>query len=79
MAIRNIAHAIKSKEISLGVAVGVENMTLKYVPLQAVNRLSRNGQSVLVQPQRFPKQLTAMCKRTTVSRYKVTGLLRCWY
>lgn len=29
MAIRNIAHAIKSKEISLGVAVGVENMTVK--------------------------------------------------
>jgi acetyl-CoA acyltransferase 1 len=29
MAIRNIAHAIQSKEISLGVAVGVENMTLK--------------------------------------------------
>lgn len=29
MAIRNVAHAIKSKEISLGVAVGVENMSLK--------------------------------------------------
>jgi len=29
MAIRNIAHAIQSGEISLGVAVGVESMSLK--------------------------------------------------
>jgi acetyl-CoA acetyltransferase len=29
MAIRNIAHAIQSGEISMGMAVGVENMTLK--------------------------------------------------
>jgi acetyl-CoA acyltransferase 1 len=29
MAIRNIAHTIQSGETSVGVAVGVENMTLK--------------------------------------------------
>jgi len=33
MAIRYIAHAIQSREISLGIAIGVENMTLKYVRL----------------------------------------------
>lgn len=31
MAIRNIAHTIQSGETSLGLAVGVENMTLKLV------------------------------------------------
>ncbi|KAG2044806.1 Thiolase, N-terminal domain-containing protein [Suillus americanus] len=31
MAIRNIAHAIQSGEISMGMAIGVENMTLKRV------------------------------------------------
>ena len=31
MAIRNIAHSIRVGEISLGVAVGVESMSLKYV------------------------------------------------
>jgi acetyl-CoA acetyltransferase len=31
MAIRNIAHAIQSGEISMGMAIGVENMTLKQV------------------------------------------------
>lgn len=31
MAIRNIAHNIQSGEISLGMAVGVESMSLKYV------------------------------------------------
>jgi acetyl-CoA acetyltransferase len=29
MAIRNIAHAIQSRETSIGLAVGAENMTLK--------------------------------------------------
>jgi len=29
MAIRNIAHAIQAKEISLGLAVGVESMSMK--------------------------------------------------
>ncbi|KAG9314393.1 3-ketoacyl-CoA thiolase [Chiua virens] len=37
MAIRNIAHAIQSKEISLGVAVGVENMTLNARPTPAIS------------------------------------------
>jgi acetyl-CoA acetyltransferase len=32
MAIRNIAHSIRAGEISLGVAVGVESMSLKSVP-----------------------------------------------
>ena len=32
MAIRNIAHAIQAGETSIGLAVGVENMTLKLVP-----------------------------------------------
>ncbi|KAN0100655.1 Thiolase, N-terminal domain containing protein [Tylopilus felleus] len=36
MAIRNIAHAIKSKEISLGVAVGVENMTVNSRPTPTI-------------------------------------------
>ena len=31
MAIRNIAHAIQAKEISLGLAVGVESMSMKWV------------------------------------------------
>jgi len=34
MAIRNIAHAINSGETSLGVAVGVESMSLKYATLR---------------------------------------------
>jgi hypothetical protein len=33
MAIRNIAHSIRAGEISLGVAVGVESMSLKSVPV----------------------------------------------
>jgi acetyl-CoA acyltransferase 1 len=33
MAIRNIAHGIRAGEVSLGVAVGVESMSLKLVPL----------------------------------------------
>ncbi|KAF8843950.1 3-ketoacyl-CoA thiolase [Paxillus ammoniavirescens] len=37
MAIRNIGHAIQSKEISLGVAVGVENMTLNARPTPIIS------------------------------------------
>ncbi len=33
MAIRNIAHSIRAGEISLGVAVGVESMSVKSVPV----------------------------------------------
>ena len=33
MAIRNVAQSIRVGEISLGVAVGVESMSLKSVPL----------------------------------------------
>ncbi|OAX42359.1 3-ketoacyl-CoA thiolase [Rhizopogon vinicolor AM-OR11-026] len=36
MAIRNIAHAIQSGEISLGMAVGVENMTLNPRPTPSI-------------------------------------------
>ena len=40
MAIRNIAHSIRAGEISLGVAVGVESMSLKYVQSRLLTPMS---------------------------------------
>ncbi len=41
MAIRNIAHSIRAGEISLGVAVGVESMSLKSVTVPLVRNCRR--------------------------------------
>ena len=49
MAIRNIAHSIRAGEISLGVAAGVESMSLKSVPVVCATSC-RNSPSVLIFP-----------------------------
>jgi acetyl-CoA acyltransferase 1 len=46
MAIRNIAHSIRAGEISLGVAVGVESMSLKSVPFVRDLRRCASGRSL---------------------------------
>ncbi|KAH0838331.1 3-ketoacyl-CoA thiolase [Lanmaoa asiatica] len=60
MAIRNIAHAIKSKEISLGVAVGVENMTLNPRPTPIVAEEVDNNPQAHDCIQVWPQSLTAL-------------------
>ena len=48
MAIRNIAHSIQAGEISLGVAVGVESMSLKYVRLHTLHQFLFVGSYAIV-------------------------------
>jgi acetyl-CoA acetyltransferase len=43
MAIRNIAHSIRVGEISLGVAAGVESMSLKSVSGRFASGISRGA------------------------------------
>lgn len=46
MAIRNVAHAIQTGETSLGVAVGVESMSLKYVSRFHVPRIMNSCSTI---------------------------------
>jgi len=70
MAIRNIAHAIKSKEISLGVAVGVENMTLNARPTPTIAEAVDNNPQAhdCIQPMGWTAELVA--QTYNVSRRK---------
>ena len=55
MAIRNIAHSIRAGEISLGVAVGLESMSLKSVPF--VPDLGRDATPRVCSYSEFPLNL----------------------
>ncbi|KAG8219843.1 3-ketoacyl-CoA thiolase [Butyriboletus roseoflavus] len=70
MAIRNVAHAIKSREISLGVAVGVENMTLNARPTPTIAEAVDNNSQAhdCIQPMGWTAELVAQTYK--VSRTK---------
>ncbi|KAG6381204.1 3-ketoacyl-CoA thiolase [Boletus reticuloceps] len=70
MAIRNIAHAIKSKEISLGVAVGVENMSLNARPTPTIAEAVDNNSQAhdCIQPMGWTAEMVAQTYK--VSRRK---------
>ncbi|KAH7883626.1 Thiolase, N-terminal domain-containing protein [Phlebopus sp. FC_14] len=61
MAIRNIAHAIQAKEISLGVAVGIENMTLNARPTPIITEtVDKNAQAHdCIQPMGWTSEMVA--------------------
>lgn len=65
MAIRNIAHSIRAGEGSLGVAVGVESMSLKSVPVVFV----------LVPPRTVASQFDPYRRFLTVFVYAVPAPL----
>lgn len=59
-AIRSIAHAIESGEISLGVAVGVESMSMKCVYRRAFS--SKYGTQLHESPRPTPEVVEAVSK-----------------
>ncbi|KAF9241335.1 3-ketoacyl-CoA thiolase [Melanogaster broomeanus] len=70
MAIRNIAHAIQSKEISLGIAVGVESMTLNARPTPIITEVVDNNPQAhdCIQPMGWTSEMAAQTFK--VSRRK---------
>lgn len=61
MAIRYIAHAIQSREISLGIAIGVENMTLNPRPTPLISEeVDKNPQAHdCIQPMGWTSEMVA--------------------
>ncbi|KIJ21716.1 acetyl-CoA C-acyltransferase [Paxillus involutus ATCC 200175] len=70
MAIRNIAHAIQSKEISLGVAVGVENMTLNARPTPIISEaVDKHLQAhECIQPMGWTSEMVAQTYKVSRSK-----------
>ncbi|KAF9229323.1 3-ketoacyl-CoA thiolase [Gyrodon lividus] len=77
MAIRNIAHAIQSKEISLGVAVGVENMTLNARPTPIIAEAVGNNPQAhdCIQPMGWTSEMVAQTYKVSRSKQDEYALI----
>ena len=69
MAIRNIAHSIKSGEVTLGIAVGVESMSTEFASSYSTVSGSWLTLPVLGQIPRYPTLLLAALKLRTAYRF----------
>ncbi|KIJ68406.1 hypothetical protein HYDPIDRAFT_106602 [Hydnomerulius pinastri MD-312] len=77
MAIRNIAHAIQTKEISLGIAVGVENMTLNARPTPVITEAVDKSPEAhdCIQPMGWTSEMVAQTYKVPRSKQDEYALI----